>query len=189
MKKIRLILRLIEFIFFRIIFSTYLDIKSFILNQIYLNKEYKIISNNEKISEGKIAIFAIYCPNIFYSNILSTAKILKDNNYKVIFVHCGKFKFNTEIFKQNGHILIERQKYGMDFVSFKAGFDYIKKESINAEKILFLNDSVFYLKNFRKNFEILDYLDHEYICLNEVFKVHHHFSSFFFHRKKKTISK
>lgn len=184
-KKIKELFKLINFIILRIIFSSYGIIKSKFLNIINYNSKFRILTDDKEITENKLAIFALYCPTNFYTNVIHVANTLKDNGYKVVFVHSGKFKFDTSIFEDNGHILIERHAGGMDFISYKFGLKYIKTKKKKLDKILFLNDSIFYLKNFVKTFNLLDALKYDFICLNEVFNVHHHFSSFFFIVKKK----
>lgn len=178
----------LKLIFFHLIFgiparitiSFFYQVKSFFVNLFFLRKncKAKYISKNFYKSK-KFAIYAIYCPDKIYQNIFSTANILRDNGYEVIFVSCGKIK-KIELFEKNDFTLLERHKFGMDFISYKYGFKFVNDQKIQPNKILFLNDSVFYLPNFKYHFGYIDNLGNNCIYLNEVHKTHHHFSSFFF---------
>jgi rhamnan synthesis protein F len=76
------------------------------------------------------------------------------------------------------HLLIDRVNLGRDFGAYRDGINIILRRIRNIERLVLLNDSLFYFENGLKN--LINRLngDQEFIGLTEVFEFHYHVQSF-----------
>jgi hypothetical protein len=76
------------------------------------------------------------------------------------------------------HKVIERANVGRDFGAYKDGVNYVLEHHPEAERIVLMNDSVFFLK--RALDKLIEDLNapHDFIGITEVHQFHYHVQSF-----------
>jgi hypothetical protein len=95
------------------------------------------------------AIFAIYEKGNIRSDVMRAIEVLADLNYSIILVNSRKLnKESREKISKFVFSYIERPNYGRDFGSYKDGYLWLykthKNEYLAADRLLFINDSVYY---------------------------------------------
>lgn len=76
------------------------------------------------------------------------------------------------------HVLIERANLGRDFGAYKDGIEYVLERDDDAERVVIINDSVFFFE--RGLDKLVADLDgpHDFIGATEVLEIHYHVQSF-----------
>ena len=127
-----------------------------------------------------ILLIALYEKGILredISNLLITAKKL---GMYVIGINTLKLK-DPDKYSNHFDTYIERPNFGRDFGSYKYGFMHIFKRglSVNCERLVLLNDSLFYSKdNLSLFLEQMSSTDKEVLGACENFEFMHHLGSF-----------
>lgn len=147
-----LIIAIIKFIY-----EFFCSLKSLIYNIFnfsHSTKTHNFFSQSENaFQKKKVAIYAIYSKSKLHPNVINTCNTLKKNNYKIVIVHAGEFDYETKEFENICDILLVKKNIGKDWISYSYALDFLKfgNDKINANSVLFLNDSVFYFQsNFQK---------------------------------------
>lgn len=175
MKKIiftimRFILKVIIFIYYGLL-SLRDDLKT---------KKYSNVILRNEFSGGKVMLLALYEKTCLRNDVIVLLQEAKKNNIYVIAVNTLKL---TEGNYPEGliDVYIERDNYGRDFGSYKAGMSYFYTNEIqeNCERLLIINDSVFYSKKGLANFIVdLFNTDVEVLGATENSAHAHHLGSF-----------
>ena len=161
-----------------LLYMRILNLKSKILHLFKLDKIYTNTTFNHK----KVVLIAIYKNGSLRKDIKNLLDRLQKKGYYVIGVNTLKLS-KSEIGSFDK--LIVRNNYGRDFGSYKRGFKYfynnIAKKSKDVEKLLMLNDSIFYSLNNDNLDKFIDNLSdnrYELIGATENFEISHHIGSF-----------
>jgi hypothetical protein len=98
------------------------------------------------------AIFAIYEKGNIRNDVMRALEVLADLNYSIILVNSRKLNEESRVkISKVVFSYIERPNYGRDFGSYKDGFLWLYKKHrdkyLAADRLLFLNDSVYYSRN------------------------------------------
>jgi hypothetical protein len=137
----------------------------------------------------KIALIAIWEYQDIRKDIRTLIEELKKRNFFVCLVNTGKI--NQDSVSKLADIYIERFNYGRDFGSYKDGIEYLQKTNKlnHAEKLLVLNDSVYYLQDLIGP-SIDDFLRSHLrvVGATENFEINHHLGSFFIMFDRKAIN-
>lgn len=161
-----------------LLYMRILDLKSKILHLFKINKIYTNTTYNHK----KIALIALFKNGSLRKDIKNLIDRLQKKGYYVIGVNTLKLS-KSEIGSFDK--LIVRNNYGRDFGSYKSGFKYLYKHLIkkskDIERLIMINDSIFYSLNNDKLDKFIDDLSdnrYEIIGATENFEVSHHIGSF-----------
>lgn len=144
-------------------------------------KEYK----KDISKSNKIAIIAMWQKNLCL-NFENLLKILNDNGYECFIINnCKIHTSSLEKMVEYSALYIERSPgYGRDIGAYKLGVKILNKIGIEkspANKVLFLNDSVFYLReNFLKFLTEFEAVDESVVGVTETLEKNYHISSWFF---------
>ena len=100
---------------------------------------------------GHVAILAIYPNTDQFWNVVRVAKQLKSCGYNVLVVS-NKSLSHLQLFELSPYAsrVLERKNIGRDFGAYAHGLNYLAKTGIGVEKLLLLNDSLFYPAGFEK---------------------------------------
>jgi hypothetical protein len=110
----------------------------------------KLETDNGQFRSGNIAILAIFPSVPTFWNVVNIASQLNSNGYEVLVVSSKELDDpQREELKPYCVTIIERSNIGRDFGSYNCGLHWLKTQKISIEKVLLLNDSVFYPSNFK----------------------------------------
>lgn len=124
-------------------------------------------------------IFALYTKTplpAFTQNILDA--IVRSGHNLVVVSHNNLSESLRENLLLNSHMLIERKGLGRDFGAYKDSVETVLERYPDAQRIILLNDSCFFLD--RNLDALIGQLmgPQDYIGLTEVFQYHYHVQSF-----------
>ncbi|MEB5705506.1 rhamnan synthesis F family protein [Pantoea anthophila] len=110
-------------------------------------KKYTDVRIKNNFAGGKVMLLALYEKSSLRNDTLELLKEAKRNNIFVIAVNTLKLEdinFPNEL----TDVYIERDNYGRDFGSYKAGMKYFFENNFHekCERLLIINDSVFFSK-------------------------------------------
>ncbi len=128
----------------------------------------------------KVVLMALYQKGELRADVAHVLACAKEQGAYVICVNTLKLKL-PERYSGVIDCYIEKYNFGRDFSSYKSGFSYIYKQSIGdeCERVLMINDSVYYSKNKSDKF-VRDMLSSscEVLGGTENFEFEHHMGSF-----------
>lgn len=114
----------------------------------------KITKHNDLMLGDIYAIFVYYEPNGKFSrsaeNILTELKLQKVN--VLLVSNCPISEEQNEKISKLVHIAMERENQGFDFGAYKDAILFMKRENYEPNRVLLLNDSVYYFKKSLKYF-------------------------------------
>jgi hypothetical protein len=128
---------------------------------------------------GKYAIFVLYARSTLPSFTVNLIDAVARTPFNLIIVS------NIELdplqraqLQEQCHILIERANLGRDFGAYKDGIEYILEHDKDVERVLLVNDSLFFFS--RGLDKLLADFDgpQEFIGTTEVLEFHYHVQSF-----------
>jgi hypothetical protein len=134
---LRFFLKVLVFIYYGIL-SIRDDIKT---------KKYADIKFKKDFAGGKVLLLALYEKTLLRNDVIELLKEAKRND--VFIVAVNTLKLNPDNYpKELVDVYIERDNYGRDFGSYKAGMHYFLENGLDdkCERLLILNDSVFFSK-------------------------------------------
>ncbi len=143
-------------------------------------KPFSKIIHQKDFHGGKVLLLALYEKTELRNDVLSLLSEAKAQGVFIIAV-------NTLCLSEENYrkdlidVYIERDNYGRDFGSYKAGMNYFYKKHINekCERFLLLNDSVFFSKKGIGNFlEQLFATKVDVLGATENREISHHLGSF-----------
>lgn len=128
-------------------------------------KKYTDVKVKKEFTGGKVMLLALYEKHALRNDTLELLKEAKRNNIFIIGVNTlrlEKDNYPLDLID----VYIERDNYGRDFGSYKAGMKYFFESNFQekCERLLIINDSVFFSKNtladfvhnlFETNIEVL----------------------------------
>ncbi|WP_455851544.1 rhamnan synthesis F family protein [Pantoea endophytica] len=140
MKKIlftimRFILKVVIFIYYGLL-SIRDDLKTKKFSNVILRNEFH---------GGKVMLLALYEKTSLRDDVIQLLQEAKKNNIFIIAVNT--LKLSEESYPQGLiDVYIERDNYGRDFGSYKAGMSYFFENEVHetCDRLLIINDSVFY---------------------------------------------
>ncbi|ALV91749.1 MULTISPECIES: rhamnan synthesis F family protein [Pantoea] len=140
----RIIFMIIRF-FLKIVIYLYYGVLS--IRDDIKTKKYTNVKIKKDFTEGKVMLLALYEKSSLRSDTIELLKEAKRNNVFVIAVNTLKLEevnFPSEL----ADVYIERDNYGRDFGSYKAGMKYFFENNFHerCERLLIINDSVFFSK-------------------------------------------
>lgn len=138
------------------------------------------VTEGRRSHEGKrFAIFVIYTKADIQVFTRTAIDALNARGINIVFVTNMRASGSVrEDLLDNCHLLIERENLGRDFGAYKDGFSLLRQRKPVIDKLILMNDSVYYLPNgLDKIFARLD-ADEPFIGLTEVFEHHYHVQSF-----------
>ena len=146
----------------------------------FKTKRYTNIIHNKEFSGGKVMLLALYEKTKLRNDTLELLKEAKNQGVYIIAVNTltiAKENYCPEFID----VYIERDNFGRDFGSYKAGMKYFfdKKIVDKCDRLLILNDSVFFSKKGLPEF-ISDLFNTEIDVLGatENREISHHLGSF-----------
>lgn len=154
----------------------------------YFHKS-KVMEFTEFRSGQKIALVAIWEFEDLRTDISHLLQELKSRDFYIVLVNNGTI--NASSIPNTVAVYIERFNYGMDFGCYKDGIQYLRKgkKLENAEKLLILNDSVYYLQDFIGNgLDLILKSDLDAVGFTENFDYTHHLGSFSILFSKKVLN-
>ena len=154
----------------------YLNVLNFKNKILWLFSSNKILKKSTGISK-KVVLIALFQKGELRADLKRFIKILMLKGFSIFGVNTQKL-IEEEITIFDDYI--ERKNYGQDFGSYKLGFlELFKRNNNNLEKLLMINDSIYFSSNDLEKF-VDDLLDDEYdvIGATENFEVSHHLGSF-----------
>ena len=123
------------------------------LGIVFFSTHYKIIRLTKigKLSSGKVAILAAYPSEELGWNLVNIAKQLKATGYEVLIVS-NKTLSGKQILDLSPYAfeILERKNMGRDFGAYNHGLRHLAESGVEIERLILLNDSVFYPKGFQK---------------------------------------
>ena len=130
-----------------------LNLKNYLLTFWKVND---ILVSETKVSR-KIVIFAIYEKETIRDDIKKALEELSELDASIILVNTRKLsQKNRDEISKLVWTYIERPNYGRDFGSYKDGFLWLYKNQkqiyLDAERLFFLNDSVFFSRMYLQEF-------------------------------------
>ncbi len=150
-----------------------LNFKNYVNNLFSTTKIYK----NNEISSGKVALIALFEKGKIRNDVKGLLITLKNKGFNIVGVNTQKL---DEEERKYFDLYVERFNYGRDFGSYKVGFlNLFKIKNLKLDKLLLLNDSIFYAKTNLEN--LIDDLCNEsfdVIGATENFEIIHHIGSF-----------
>lgn len=106
-------------------------------------------SSNFPSSNIQIAILAIYPNPKNIWNAIKISKLLSKEKYDVLLIsNTGLNSEDLLAFSGTCFQIIERENIGRDFGAYNHGLSWLREREIFPERILLLNDSVYYPTNF-----------------------------------------
>lgn len=127
--------------------------------------------------------FCIIATNIFKDgnfNILEYLKCLKKNKYVIILINSGN-KIEDKKIENLIDVIIIKSFFGRDFLSYKLGYFFLRKEVQKIEEVIFCNDSIFVIpKRLNILLNKIKAIKADHIALSEIYEFHYHFVSWFF---------
>tara|TARA_B100000886_G_scaffold45430_1_gene27900 strand:- start:1642 stop:2934 length:1293 start_codon:yes stop_codon:yes gene_type:complete len=143
---------------------------------IYILSRSKILQNKPLNSKNTI-VFALFQKGKLRGDIRFVIEFLKEKGFDIVGVNTQKLVGDDiELFDY----YVERKNYGQDFGSYKLAFTRLfKRKNYDPEKIIMLNDSIFFCRDSLDEF-FNDLLDKNFdvIGATENFEVSYHLGSF-----------
>lgn len=129
----------------KIIIYTYYGLLS--LRDSIKTKKYNNIKIQKEYNGGKVMLLALYEKKQLRNDTLELLKAARKENVFVIAVNTLKLE-QVNYPSDLVDVYIERDNYGRDFGSYKSGMSYFidKKMDATCERLLIINDSVFFSK-------------------------------------------
>ena len=143
-------------------------------------KKYNNVLLKNEFQGGKAILLALYEKSALRNDTLLFLKEAKEQGIFVIAVNTLSLK-RENIPAEVIDVYIEKDNYGRDFSSYKAGMKYIYDNKIDksCERLLIINDSVFFSIRGLKNFVCqLFNTDREVLGATENSQHSHHLGSF-----------
>lgn len=143
-------------------------------------KKFTNIVSHKEFSGGKVIMLALYEKSKLRNDTLELLKEAKSQGIYVVAVNTLKLKAENYV-PDLIDVYIERDNFGRDFGSYQVGMNYIYENKIadRCDRLLILNDSVFYSKKglskfihdlFNTNVEVLGATENR--------EISHHLGSF-----------
>lgn len=113
----------------------------------FRTKKYSDVKVKNDFTGGKVMLLALYEKTLLRNDVLELLKEAKKNNVFILAVNT--LKLDSENYpKELVDVYIERDNYGRDFGSYKAGMKYFYDNGMEkqCERLLIINDSVFFSK-------------------------------------------
>ncbi|UCB30548.1 hypothetical protein J9874_01074 [Duffyella gerundensis] len=139
-----IIFKIIRF-FLKVIIYIYYSILS--VRDNIRTKKYSDIKIKNDFAGGKVMLIALYEKSRLRNDTLEVLKEAKKNNIFIIAVNTLKLEEHNYPLDL-ADVYIERDNYGRDFGSYKAGMKYFFDSGFQekCERLLIINDSVFFSK-------------------------------------------
>ncbi|WP_428696426.1 rhamnan synthesis F family protein [Stappia sp.] len=128
---------------------------------------------------GRYAIFVVYTKLGLQPFTRTAIDALNKLGVNIVFVSNMKLSDTMrEELAASGHLVVERENLGRDFGAYKDGIHLLRERDKNIERLILMNDSVFYFPEgledvFRKLVG-----PQPFIGFTEVFEHHYHVQSF-----------
>jgi len=143
-------------------------------------KKFKNVVSSNAFVGGKVILLALYEKSKLRNDTLELLKEAKSQGVYIVAVNTLKLKPENYV-PDLIDVYIERDNFGRDFGSYQVGMNYIYENKIAeaCERLLILNDSVFYSKKGLSKF-IYDLLNTntEVLGATENREISHHLGSF-----------
>lgn len=161
--------------------ETYWRIRQRLDARVYsLSKRINRLTDGKLVHEGdRFAIFVVYTKLGLQPFTRTAIDTLNRLGVNIVFVSNMKLsdKMRDEL-ADNACLVVERENLGRDFGAYKDGIHILQEREENIERLILMNDSVFYFPEgledvFRK---LLG--SQPFIGLTEVFEHHYHVQSF-----------
>jgi len=163
------------------LFSTF-HLKSFFkrLTIWMRGKKEEIHVFGENADHRKILIMALHQKKNLRKDLVRLLHVIKEKKFYVILVNTSSIA-NPQDLNELCDIYIERDEYGRDFASYKLAFMLLYRKGMHetCERLIMLNDSVFYARNGLPEFiEQLSDSNSDVIGATENFEIQYHIGSF-----------
>lgn len=170
---------LARFIWLSIHFSLFsiLRLKSFFKHLIIWmrGKKKEVHVFGENTDHRKILIMALHQKKNLRKDLVRLLRVVKEKKFYVILVNTSSIA-NPQDLNELCDIYIERDEYGRDFSSYKLAFMLLYRKGMHetCERLIMLNDSVFYARNGLPEFiERLSSSDWDVVGATENFENYH----------------
>ena len=139
----------------------------------------RISDGNQDLKSNKYVIFLIFSTAPLPAFTTNALAAIERSPFNLVIVSNASLDayLRTELMERC-HLLIERANVGRDFGGYKDALSLLFRRTQNIDRIVLLNDSVFFFqRNLDRLFAELDG-PHEFIGLTEVLQIHYHVQSF-----------
>ena len=142
----------------------------------------KVKSGIADSGTGRYCIFVLYSPNgVLQNNVVNALDAMRSNGINIL--ACLNAPFSqaaNELLAEKAHKIISRNNIGYDFGAYKDCVKYVKESFPNAEKVLILNDSIFFIENRLSQFFAEMFSDYDAVAAFENWgdNAGNHFQSF-----------
>lgn len=138
-----------------------------------------ISEGNIDLKSNRFAIFVLYSKASLPAFTLNAIDAIERSSLNLVLVSNGELDPIVKAqLLDRCHLLIERSNLGRDFGAYRDGISVLLQRFKNIERLILLNDSLFYFE--RGLADLISRLDgkQEFIGVTEVFEHHYHVQSF-----------
>lgn len=138
-----------------------------------------VTKGNVAKKSDRYVVFVVYTKGPLPSFTLNLIEAIQRSPLNLVIVSNVKLDLSARTqLLDRCHLLIERSNIGRDFGGYKDAICILWSQNLNIDRLVLINDSLFFFKDGLDR--ILGELDgdHEFIGLTEVFEYHYHVQSF-----------